>query len=106
MPKVWKVGLLVVLITGLTVGVLLIQQKQNIFGRAWSGVTANVELLQSRLGLKSSPIVILPTQAKSKDLYNRLIKTYPKAEVQDINFPAVEIRGKAYLYYDPLIEKT
>lgn len=97
---------MLVLVTGLTVGVLLAQQKQNIFGKAWSGVTANIELLQNRLGLKPSPIASLPTQAKSKDLNERLVKAYPKAEVQDINFPAIEIRGKAYLYYDPLIEKT
>ncbi len=106
MSKLWKVGLVVVLVVGLATGVFLVQRQQNIIGRAWSGVTANIELLQSRLDLKSSPIASLPTQAKSKDLYERLVKTYPQAEVQDIDFPAVEIRGKAYLYYDPLIAKT
>ncbi len=103
---VLNVVVTLVLVGGLVTGFHLVQQEQNIFGKAWSGVTANAELLQSRLGLKASPIASLPTQAKSKDLYSRLIDTYPTAEVQDIDFPAVEIRGKAYLYYDPLIEKT
>lgn len=74
--------------------------------RAWSGVTANVELLQSRFGLVPSPIASLPTEAKSQALFQKLKKTYPRAELQTIDLPALSIQGEAYLHYDGLIDRT
>lgn len=91
---------------GLVAVVMASRSPQNIFSKAWSGVTANVELLQSRLGLTPSPVASLPTQAKSKDVYDRLVKAYPRAEIQDVDLPAIDIRGRAYLHYAPLIDKT
>ncbi len=74
--------------------------------RAWSGITANVQLLQGRLGLTPSPVTVLPKEAKSQALFRKLTKTYPKAELQTIDFPALSIKGQAFLHYDPLIDRT
>lgn len=74
--------------------------------RAWSGITANVQLLQGRLGLIPSPVTLLPKEAKSQALFRKLTKTYPKAELQVIDLPALSIQGQAFLHYDPLIDRT
>lgn len=98
MPKFWKVGSAVVLVAGLTVGVALVQQKQNIFGKAWSSFTANLPSLSS-LGPPPPPSY-LPQSTKSQILFYRLGALYPNAEKQDIDIPSADVRGQAYLARD------
>ena len=101
MPRKSQVLSLVLLVAGLGVGLTLINQKQNIIGRAWSGITSNFTLLLNLPGSQPKSIT-----AKSQALYTKLLQTYPDAEVQAIDIPGMNIRGQAHLYYDRLIDKT
>jgi len=94
----------VVLISGLSVAIILAQNRQTIFGRAWSGFTANLGLLPSSPPPTGEPS--FPATAASQTLYHKLVRSYPAAEVQPIDLPSSGITGQAYLHYDPLINKT
>ena len=102
----WLAGVSLLLSgVGLVAVVMLVGQQQNIFSRAWSGITANTAnlRLQLRLAPETSP---LPTAARSKDLYDKLTQAYPTVEKAVIDLPALGIQGEAYLHHDSLIDKT
>lgn len=92
--------------------VLIITVVQNpktigdLRSRAWSGVTINKEILESRLGLRASLVELLPQQAKSQDLFWKLAKTYSLAETAQIQLPGLNIRGQARFHYDPVLDKS
>lgn len=90
---------------GLVVVLGVIGSPQSWLGRAWSGVTVNVELLQSRL-LRRSAVENLPKEAESQEMFIRLVEVYLQAETQNIDLAALGIKGKALMQYDPLIDKT
>jgi hypothetical protein len=102
----WLAGVSLLLSgVGLVAVVMLAGQRQNIFSRAWRGVTANIETLRLQLGLApaASP---LPTTAKSKDLYEKLTSAYPAAEKAVIDLPALGISGQAFMDYNRAIGQT
>lgn len=79
--------------------------------RAWSGVTANIE----RLGAlrRASREDINPVHDRSKEdvnsqrkLFHSLTRTYPTAQVQNIDDPAAGIAGVAFLAFDEQLGKT
>lgn len=107
MSKLVKIGSGLVLIIGLSVGVVLVQQKQNIFTKAWSGIISNVEVLKSQLGLTpATPQEDTSGATESKRLFHNLLKLYPDAEVQNIDVPEVNVSGAAFLKFDEKVNKT
>mgnify|MGYP001570109889 CR=1 FL=1 len=103
--KFWAGVSLLLSTLGLVAVVMASRNPQNIFSRAWSGITTNIETLRLQLGLvpEVSP---LPEAAKSKDLYEKLTATYPTAEKAAIDLPALQISGQAWMEYNRAIKQT
>lgn len=103
--RIWAGMSLLLSTLGLAAVVMASRSPQNIFSRAWSGITTNIETLRLQLGLapEASP---LPTSAKSKDLYAKLTAAYPTAETAAIDLPALKVSGQAMMEYNRAIGQT
>mgnify|MGYP001613384574 CR=1 FL=1 len=106
MPKFFRYGSVLVLVFGLATGVGLVQQKQNIFGKAWSGIVTNTDKLQQLFLGPQSAVTNLPTEVASKKLFYDLLATYPNSEVATLSAQALGVSGNAYLIYVPEVQKT
>lgn len=103
--RIWAGMSLLLSTVGLVAVVVVARQPQNIFSRAWSGISTNIETLRLQLGLapEASP---LPTSSKSKDLYQKLLAAYPSAEQTVIDLPALQISGQVMMEYNRAIGQT
>lgn len=106
MPSKLKILSSLLLLAGLAVGVVLVSQKQDIFTKAWSGITANSEILQKLFLGPQSAVTSLPLEVASKKLFYELLNTYPDAEIATLSAQALGVNGLAYLKFVPEVNKT
>ena len=109
MPSSRKVISYLLLVIGLVVGLVLVNQKQNIFTKAWTGFTANLENIARQLTLNptTTEFKIEESAEATKKLFHILLAQYSgKAEIQNIDLPKFGISGVAMLKYDETINKT
>lgn len=106
MPNKFRVVSSLLLVVGLVVGVVLVNQKQNIFTKAWSGITTNIDVLQKLLLGPQTAVTSLPMEIPSKKLFYDLLSTYPDSEIATISAQSLGVSGQAYLKYVPEVNKT
>ena len=105
MPSKLKIISSLVLVIGLVVGLTLVNQKQNIFTKAWSGFTSNLDIF------KKQPVITefqtVPKALETKRLFHSLLALYnDTSEIQNIDVPEFNIKGVAFLKYDEKLQKT
>ncbi len=111
MPSKLKVVSILLLVVGLVVGLTLVNQKQDIFSKAWSGITTNLENLKKQLSLTPQPLISEfqadPKALETKKLFHNLLALYnDTSEIQNIDIPEFNIKGVAFLKYDEKLQKT
>lgn len=105
MPKFWKIGSVLVLVIGLSVGVVLVSQKQDIFTKAWTGFTSNLDIFRKQPAI--TEFQTDPKALETKKLFHNLLALYnDTSEIQNIDIPEFNIKGVAFLKYDEKLQKT
>ena len=105
MPSKLKIISSLILIAGLVVGVVLVNQKQNIFTKAWTGFTSNLEIFRKQLAI--TEFQTDPKALETKKLFHNLLALYnDTSEIQNIDIPEFGIKGVAFLKYDEKLQKT
>lgn len=111
MPSKLRIISSLVLIVGLVVGLTLVNQKQDIFTKAWTGFTTNLENLKKQLSLTPQPVATEfqtdPNAYQTKKLFHNLLALYnDSSEIQNIDVPEFNLKGVAFLKYDEKLKKT
>lgn len=104
--RIWAGMSLLLSTLGLVVVVVVAQSPQNIFSRAWSGFQADLANLGLVKPTQPNPLQGLPDDNSAKTLFTRLHFFYWDAEAQNIDIPQFNIRGVAFVKYDPAVDST
>ncbi|MBI5358091.1 hypothetical protein HZB69_00470 [Candidatus Amesbacteria bacterium] len=105
MPQKSKVLGVLLLAIGLVVGLTLVNQKQNIFTKAWTGFTTNLDIFRKQP--ISTEFQTDPNAYQTKKLFHNLLALYnDSSEIQNIDIPEFNLKGVAFLKYDEKLKKT
>ena len=105
MPYKLRVISSFLLVAGLVTGVVLVKQKQDIFTKAWTGFTSNLEIFRKQPAI--TEFQADPKALETKKLFHNLLALYnDTSEIQNIDIPEFNIKGVAFLKYDDKLQKT
>ncbi len=97
---------LILLVGGVFAATKLTKKPTNPANKAWTGVSTTPEVIKEISKPETQANLPTQTESASSKMYQKLVSGYPMAEIQNISLPSLSIMGKAYLYYDRLIDKT
>lgn len=104
--RIWAGVSLLLSTAGLAAVVIASRSPQNIFSKAWSGVETNLANLGLVKPTQPNPLLGLPEDNSAKTLFTRLHVLYWDAEAQNIDIPQFNVKGVAFVKYDPAVNST